>query len=162
MRGMEAFLLTGFLGLVGVGVWNAREWFPDWATKSVASSPTAATKTAGPLGAKANTKPGHAHFKHTVGGGDQLATSDIAVSGFPMSQTEVIVPVPGFPRRKDLRIGTTGAEIRARFGEPNARVTETRGGRVVEQYYYFNRDRTQLTVATLESGILVSAESTFH
>ena len=29
MRGIEAFLMLGFIGLVGIGVWNARQWLPD-------------------------------------------------------------------------------------------------------------------------------------
>jgi hypothetical protein len=34
-----------------------------------------------------------------------------------------------------------------------------RNGRVLERYYYMSADRTHLTTATIENGVIVSAES---
>jgi hypothetical protein len=67
---------------------------------------------------------------------------------------------PPFPTREDLPVGATGVQIRARFGEPEARVTETRDGLVFERYYYYSHDHTKLTVARLRGGVIVSAENT--
>jgi hypothetical protein len=49
-------------------------------------------------------------------------------------------------------------KIVTKHGQATARVTEMHTGRLFEHYYYFNNDRTQLTVATLKGGIIVSAE----
>lgn len=67
-----------------------------------------------------------------------------------------------FPTPDDLPVGTTGVQIRARFGEPAARITEAKDGLVFERYYYYNRDHTKLTVARLRGGLIVSAESTLQ
>jgi hypothetical protein len=89
-----------------------------------------------------------------------MMTDNVAPDGLPVSKTEVYLSRSGFPKRKDLPVGITGAQVRDQYGEPTARITEVRGGRLFEHYYYFNSDRTQLTKATLESGVIVSAEST--
>lgn len=159
MRGIEALLLVGFLGLVGVGVWNARQWLPDWGVKAVGSGSSAASKVAGEIPRAGDTK-GRDHGKgsHMSGGRQQVAIASMDVA--PASETIVDVPAPGFPLRKDLRIGATGGEIRGQYGEPTACITEMRGGHVLEHYYYFNSERTRLTVATFESGVLASAETT--
>jgi hypothetical protein len=78
----------------------------------------------------------------------------------PISETEVDVPMPKFPVRTDFPRGATSLQIRAQYGEPTARTTEMHDGHLFEHYYYFNNDRTQLTVATFENGVIVSAEST--
>jgi hypothetical protein len=70
--------------------------------------------------------------------------------------------LPAFPTRADLALGASGVHIRAKYGEPTARVTEMHAGQLLERYYYFNSDRTQMTVATLVGGVLTSAESTSH
>jgi hypothetical protein len=93
------------------------------------------------------------------GHGDS-AKGDLAFNGFPTSETQVDVPMPKFPFRTDFPRGATGVQIRARYGEPTARTTEIIDGHLLERYYYFNNDRTQLTMATLENGVIVSAAST--
>ena len=64
-----------------------------------------------------------------------------------------------FPTEELLRKGSTTAEIRAEYGAPTLDITGTRNGRVLERYYYVNRDQTRLTVANLENGLLTSVES---
>ena len=157
MRGIEVLLLAGFIGLIGVSVWNARQWLPDWGPKAVIFAPNSMS---GPPGAKAD-KPAHSRGRRGFGSGDRESTrGDVAFNGLPVSETVVDVPMPKFPTRTDFPSGATGAQIRAQYGEPTARTTEMRGGHVVEHYYYFNSDRSQLTMATLDNGVIVSAEST--
>jgi hypothetical protein len=155
MRGMEVLVMAGLLGLVAVGVWNGRRWLPEWHSSDV---PVVAT--AGVAG-KPDTKLVRTSSKH---GGDKeirsTVMSDFKIGGFPASKTEVDVPISAspFPTRNDLRPGATGVQIRAQFGEPIARVTAMQGGELLERYYYVNSDRTKLTMATLEHGVVVSAE----
>lgn len=162
MRGIEALLLAGFIGLLAVAAWKGRQWLPEWGSKVLLTSASSdASKGSGRFGKKAD-KETQARGKRRLAQGDHASSSgDIAFGDFPESRTDVDLPPSKFPTRKDFPIGATGAQIRAEYGEPNARVTEVRGGRVLEYYYYFNSDRTQLTVATLESGIIISAASTF-
>jgi hypothetical protein len=155
MRGMEVLIIAGLLGLVAVGVWNARRWLPDWA------SPSAPAATHSGVSGKPDAKLERASGKGRLDrAGRSTAVSNFTIGDLPSSKTEVDVPIGSpFPTRSDLPLGITGAQIRAKFGEPTARVTAMQGGRLLERYYYVNSDRTQLTVATLEHGIIVSAES---
>jgi hypothetical protein len=158
MRGAEALLIAAFIGLVGMGVWNVRQWLPDWAFGEVRYVPTDPSKLATGLADKEGAKTSRIRGKR----GDRSGrdTSDIPIDRLPVSTTIVDVPVSGFPTGKDLPVGTSSNQIRSQYGEPTASVTATRGGRVFEYYYYFNKDRTKLTKATLESGVIVSAETT--
>jgi hypothetical protein len=154
MRGMEVVVIAGLLGLVAVGVWNARRWLPDWA--SPGASAAANTGVTG----KPDTKLERASGKHRVDrAGRSTVLSDFTIGDLPGSKTEVDVPIGSpFPTRNDLAVGATGAQILARFGEPTARVTAMQNGRLIERYFYINSDRTKLTVATLERGVVVSVD----
>jgi hypothetical protein len=206
MRGIEAFLMLGFIGLVGFGVWNERQWLPTLNTHAANSTPTAASTTANELVGKTKPKSTRARNNRGLvdqavafedlpafcGGGEQgsaalccetacsrapeEADSSVSKPEAPVSsKPEVPVspkseapvsskpeaPVaPVFPTRDDLSPGATGVQIRARFGEPEARVTETKDGVVFERYYYYNHDHTQVTVARLKGGVIVSSENT--
>ncbi len=153
---MEVAVLAGLLGLVAIGVWNGRRWLPEWA------SPNApAVATAG-VAARPDAKPTQPSGKRRLEKASRsTVVSNFTIGDLPSSKTEVDVPMPGspFPSRNDLPQGATGAQIRAKYGEPTARVTAMQGGRLLERYYYVNDDRTQLTVATLEHGVVVFAES---
>jgi hypothetical protein len=153
MRGIEILLLAGFIGLIGVGVWNARQWLPQWGGKATSYAP--ADKSPSPPGGKTD-KVAHARGKR----GFNLGNGDSPRGDVSLSETQVDVPMPKFPIRADFPRGATGLQIRARYGEPTARTTEVHEGHLLEHYYYFNNDRTQLTVATLENGVIVSAAST--
>lgn len=160
MRGIEALLLAAFAGLVGVGLWNARHWLPEWNLKTVNSAPADASRIGNAPGKPEANKPGNG--KHGLVRNGRLAEKSDAAPGSPaVSETTVDVPrwLPPFPTRADLPIGASGAHIRSKYGEPTARVTETRAGQLVERYYYLNADRTQLTVATLEGGLVTHTES---
>ncbi|MBV8808346.1 MAG: hypothetical protein JO033_06690 [Acidobacteriaceae bacterium] len=152
MRGIEALLLAAFLGLVGLGIWNGRQWFPQWnGASSIRANPAAANQVAGEfakLAAKPNTTAKH-RFGH------------IADPNFPVLKTEVDIAAwhPAFPTVADLPVGVSATQIRTKYGEPTARITGLQTGHLVEQYYYFNPDRTRLTVAKLDGGVLVSAQS---
>jgi hypothetical protein len=156
MRGMEVLTIAGLLGLVAVGVWNARRWLPDWASPS---APAAAY--AGPA-AKPDPKLERTSGKRALDrAGRSTVVSNFTIGDFPASKTEVDVPISAapFPTRNDLPPGISGTQIRSKFGEPTARVTAMQGGRLFERYYYLNSDRTQLIVATLEHGVVVATES---
>jgi hypothetical protein len=154
MRGIEAMFLATFAGLVGLGIWNTRPWLPRWSPKVVNSVPANADKAVTKLSDKLAAKKRHAGG--VMGNGRFSGTSDI-----PLSETRVDVPFgpPVFPTRTDLPVGSSGVGIRAKYGEPTARVTEMHAGQLLERYYYFNSDRTQMTVATLEGGIITGAEA---
>jgi hypothetical protein len=152
---MEVLIIAGLLGLVAVGVWNARRWLPDWAP-----SQPAAVASATPA-AKSDTKLAETSGERKPDkAGRSSVVSNFKIGDLPTSRTEVDVPMPGspFPTRNDLPLGTKGVEILAKYGEPSARVTAMQGGRLFERYYYISSDRTKLTVATLERGVVVSVD----
>ncbi|MGI8961185.1 MAG: hypothetical protein ACR2IV_15745 [Bryobacteraceae bacterium] len=151
---MEVLIIAGLLGLVAVGVWNARRWLPDWA------SPSAPAVVHSGISEKADAKLARTSTKR---GPDRVGRSRVmsnfTIGDLPGSKTEVDVPMGSpFPSRNDLPLGATGVQILAKYGEPTARVTAMQGGRLLERYYYVNSDRTQLTVATLERGVVVSVD----
>lgn len=155
MRRMEVLIIAGLLGLVAVGVWNARRWLPDWA------SPQPAAVASASAAAKADPKLTETSAKRTRDkAGRSSVISNFKIGDLPVSKTEVDVPMPGspFPTRNDLTVGAAGVQILAKYGEPTARVTTMQAGRLFERYYYVNSDRTQLTVATLERGVVVSVD----
>jgi hypothetical protein len=155
MRGIEAMLLAGFVGLVGLGLWNFRQWLPRWSPKVVNSAPANAGKAVAKVGDKLEANKQHAGKRGLMGDAGSSGTSD-----FARSETRVDVPWPPvFPTGADLPVGTSGVRILAKYGEPTARVTEMHAGQLVERYYYFSNDRTQLTVATLEGGVITGAEA---
>ena len=157
MKGMEVLIVAGLLGLVAVAVWNARRWMPEWAapsTPAVAHDAVSAKPEPGAKPIEASSK------RKGAKTGRSSLVSDFKIGDLPASKTEVDVPMPGspFPTRTDLPIGATGVQIRAKYGEPTARVSAMQAGRLVERYFYINSDRTQLTVATLERGVVVSVD----
>jgi len=159
MRGIELLLLAGFIGLIGLGAWNARQWLPQWGDKSISSAAAGANKMSGGAAGKKDSK-ARLDGKRGIGRSARASIrADVRDGNVSISTTYVQVPVgAGFPTAADLPIGAHGADIVTKYGEPTARVTEMRTGHLLEHYYYFNNDRTQLTVATLESGIIVSAQ----
>src|SRR3984957_13844134 len=56
MRAIGALLMLGLIGLVGIGVWNARQWLPVRDTVAANSAPTVASTTASVLGGKTERK----------------------------------------------------------------------------------------------------------
>src|SRR5438105_9792298 len=124
MRGMEVLIMAGLLGLVAVGVWNARRWLPDWA-----SSKPAAVASATPA-AKSDAKLAESSGKRKLDkAGRSSVISNFKIGDLPVSRTEVDVPMPGspFPTRNDLLLGTSGVQIIAKYDEPTALVTAMQG-----------------------------------
>jgi hypothetical protein len=156
MRGIEVMLLAAFAGLVGLGLWNARQWLPQLSPKVVNSAPANAGKPVEKVAGKLGANKQHAGKRGVMGDARSSGMSDTT-----RSETRVDVPywLPGFPTQADLPVGASGAHIRAKYGEPTARVTEMHAGHLLERYYYFDSERTQLTVATLEGGIVTNAEA---
>jgi len=170
MRGIEAILLVGFVGLVGTGIWNAREWLPVRGTLAAYSAPIIATPRAdGKTGlvGKRVAKKAQPRVRRALdsateasAAGDLGSATGYVVLADPPKPKAADALLSVVPTRNDLPAGATAAQIQSRFGVPTARVTATRDGHLVEQYYYFNGERTQVTVATLKSGVIVSAAST--
>ncbi len=148
--------LAGLVGLVAIGVWKAPQWMPerDFGSGFGAAADGSAADPESKVVRVSGKNRGDKTGRSTV-------TSDFKIGGFPDSKIEVDVPVSRapFPTRKDLHAGIPGSQVRATYGEPAARITAMEGGQLVERYYYFNNDRTQLTVAKLEQGVVVAAEA---
>jgi hypothetical protein len=64
-----------------------------------------------------------------------------------------------FPTPESIGRGSTKTEIRATYGAPTMSIAGTREGRVLESYYYVSSDKTRLTIAHIENGVIVSAEA---
>ena len=162
MRGIEAALLAGFIGLVVIGIRNAREWLPLRGTQAAYSAPIYSTP---PTPRKVEPREKTAVKKPRVrrdldASIEASAISNVVITDAPKPKATEALVASAVPTRSDLHTGATGAQIRSQFGDPTARITESKDGRIVEQYYYFNHDRTQVTVATLKAGVIVSAAST--
>ena len=153
MRVLETFYVVAFLGAVALGVWNFRHQLPPYFADLVESTV---------LGAPAVTRVPDLQVKPSVtaikstGRISQKKPSSLDEMG--TSVVEINSPAPHFPDTKDLRAGLTGDQIIAEFGQPTARVTTSEDGRLVERYYYLNRERTRLIVANLQNGQVVSAD----
>jgi hypothetical protein len=185
VRGIDALQILGLIGLGGIGVWNAKQLPPQRDTVAAYSAPTIASASTNVGGEKTERK--RPRRRNTAGldeAGQAMAFKDLpefcgggdgssaalccqAACGSAAEQavTEIEAPPPTkppltqmFPTREDFPAGATGDQIRAQFGEPTARVTGTIDGRVSERYYYYNPDRTKLTVARLSGGVIVSPE----
>jgi hypothetical protein len=156
MRILEALLFAAFIGLIGVGIWNTRQFLPRGILAFANAPFSTPADTRAELEKPADkAMPARAKRSRSDPFANPRGANDTA------AMTEVDVPVTvSLPTPKSLPLGSTSEQIRAKYGEPDLRVTEVRGGRICEYYYYYNRDRTQFTVATLESGILVSSKGT--
>jgi hypothetical protein len=146
MRGAESLLLIAFLGLISLGLWNARDWLrsPHFGSSSATTTnPIAAVPT----------KPTKALKSKKMRGGHP------GTFGESVTEVDVPVPEPRFPEPQDLKSGMTAEQIVGAFGEPTARVTRPEPGDISERLYYVRRDHTRATVANLQSGVLVSAET---
>lgn len=159
MRGIEVMLLAGFAGLIGLGLWNARQWLPQWSPKVVNSGPANAGKAVEKVAGKRGDTKQHAGKRRVTGDARRPGTSAFPAGDFPESETRVEVPAWPVPTQADLPVGASGVRILAKYGEPTARVAEMHGGQLLERYYYFSSDRAQLTVATLVGGVVTGAEA---
>jgi hypothetical protein len=161
VRAVEIFIIGGLIALVLTVGWNARDWVRRQVSRDAVSSSAVASGINGVSADKTEPKKARTRDRRVPDTDEQTSgASQIALPNPMAPKAELPRTARLFPTRNDLHVGATDAQIRDHFGEPTARVTEMRGGRVFEQYYYFNRDRTQLTVATLKAGVLVSAQST--
>jgi hypothetical protein len=174
MRGIDALQILGLIALGGIGVWNAKQLPPQRDTVAAYSAPSTASTTAGIVGEKRERTRTRARktgeqsvaakdLPEFCGGGEgaSAALCCQAECGHAPDQavTEIEAPLsPAFPTPDDFQPGATSDQIRAQFGEPTARVTGTMNGRVSERYYYYNPDRSKLTVARLSGGVIVSSE----
>lgn len=148
--------------ILAVGLWAITRWFGGpGSTASTLLAPIT-SRFGAPMVAKPQDKPAKERdqvglAKHSTPKAKGLAASN----AFPdePSTITVLVPSAHFPAPDDLKVGNTGTEIRSQFGEPSARVVGVRDGVLLERYYYLNSDRTRVTVATLNNGVLVSAQS---
>jgi len=163
MKGMESVLLAAVVGLLGLGAWQARNWFPS--LRSAASSLTAAVtkssagKTPALTAGKPAAEAAKAKRPHP---GRSSAGSSLKAPDLTQPGNATVVPVEwhtSFPNAPDLVAGTTRTELRNKYGAPLLKVATQRDGTLVEQYYYSTGDHTHFTVATLHNGTVVGAES---
>jgi hypothetical protein len=134
-------------------------------TVSVETAPAPAAKLIGQAAERSNAR------RKADGGGSKAATdrgpaqttAQTAAVPSPVETAAAKVccarPDPPFPTPELMRTGATTAELRATFGVPSVDIAGTREGRVLERYYYVNRERSRLTIANIENGLLISAES---
>jgi hypothetical protein len=160
MKGKEALML---LAILGVGFWAITRWAGQGSTASRLLSPITSRFGVAPVAKPAETAGANQHGKPDRAKRSTRKRSDSTVSdsAFPDEPSTITVMVPSahYPKPEELKLGSTGTDIRSQFGEPSARVAGVRDGVLMERYYYLNGDRTLLTVATLQNGLLVSAQS---
>jgi len=84
--------------------------------------------------------------------------TDTTVHAAPTPAANIVAERP-FPTPESLKMDMTAIEVRARFGPPALAIASTSEGRVMERYYYMSRDRSQVTLMTVENGFLRSVRS---
>jgi hypothetical protein len=161
MKGKELLML---LAILGVGLWAITRYIggPGSTAASILAPITsrfgvgAAAKSVARPETKEEGKGGRTKAKRSKASG--TVSTDDAFPDEPSTLT-VLVPSAHYPTPEELKIGSTGSDIRSEFGEPSARIAGVRDGVLLERYYYLNSDRTRVTVATMKNGLLVSAQS---
>lgn len=162
-------MLVATAGLLGVGIWQAHDLLSRSGSR-VANS-LAALVNMQPVrpAAKPDKEPDHKSAKtkgklargHRVGLASATELSNLEMP--PPETTVMEVPVGSpFPDPRKLSKGVTRMQLVEKYGEPTMRASATIQGRLIERYYYVNNGRTKLTVATLEDGLLISAEGASH
>lgn len=160
MKGKELLML---LAILGVGLWAITRWAggpgsrassilaPIASKFGIAAPAKPAEKMSSEQNPKADGQKRTRHRSKSSSGMD---------SAFPdePSTITVLVPSAHYPTPGELKLGSNGAEIRSQFGDPSARVSGVRDGVLLERYYYLNSERTRVTVATFNNGVLVSAQ----
>ena len=162
MKGMESVLLAAVVGLLGLGAWQARNWFPSLRSAAISLTSAVTKSSTGKTAASTNGKPAEAakakrsHLNRSSGG------SSVSVADLTKAENATVVPVEWharFPSAPELAAGTTRTELRNKYGAPLLKVATQRDGTLIEQYYYSTSDHTHFTVATLHNGTVVGAES---
>jgi hypothetical protein len=156
--GKETILIVVILGIgalvaykfMGLGPVQVRSIPSGSGVNAVKAAPAPKPATSRAAGQKL------AEHKAAVAGSSPAA----AVPVFPPAVMMVTIPpdLP-FPTPQALKVGSSRAEIRATYGDPAMNIAGIRNGHVLERYYYLNRERSLLTVATVENGTLTAAES---
>jgi hypothetical protein len=149
MRAVESLMMVLALAVVGVGLWAVHKWLPQ---SGLSMFRTASSQT--------NTVPGPNVAKKEPSAKRAVRHAHNLV--LPAEVIEVDVPSPGFPfpTPVDLPAGTTRAQILTKYGKPTARISGVEDGHMFERYYFLHHNRSQITVATLENGVVAWAEST--
>ncbi len=151
MRGMELLVIAGLLGLVAVGVWNARRWLPESAFPRtyVPTASVAVPEKAKPKSVR------RSEGRRSYGSVPSAVSAKLDAGNLPYTVVDVPVGAP-FPTTKDIPIGGLGVQIISKFGEPTVRTSAMDNGRLFERYYYLSSDKSKLTLATLEHGVVIA------
>jgi hypothetical protein len=147
MRAVESIMLLLALAVVGVGIWAVHKWIPQSGLSIFGRPASQEVK-------KPDSPPKPVTLEH------KRQARSLHPIDLPIGSIEVSVPLGfAFPSPADLHAGTTRAQLVAKYGEPSARVSGVDDGILVERYYFVSHDRTRITVVTLRSGVITSAES---
>lgn len=87
--------------------------------------------------------------------GRDAASSELSST----TTVEVVVPPPRFPDPTEVKPGMTGGDLRLHYGEPAIRTMKADNGEVSERYFYLDKETNRITVANLQGGVVVGAES---
>lgn len=156
MRKLGLLMLVASLALIGIAVQQGSNWFKvptfqDTSAAALPATPAAAKKPKAVHSATARNSP----LRPAV-----PATTNVPpIPPDPGSTTAIVKPQLPIPDSEKMEIGSTRSEIRERYGVPTLSVSSVRDGSLVEHYYYVKPDRTNLVVATLREGRLVSAQT---
>jgi hypothetical protein len=156
MRGMESLMLAALVALLGLGIWQGRNWLPQAIRQTISPPLSSATLPSKDDHPKVTVK--KSRLTHGKSAKPEFSTMERLISEQD-SPTVVVVPLPAMPNANNIKAGTTRTELRARYGNPTLDVTARRDGRLVERYYYLSEDQSQLTVATLQDGAVTQTET---
>jgi len=156
---VEILLIAASIGLIGLMIWHWQRWLPGQ-TPQATSSLTPPIDTIASKKAKAGNGGRSKIFDRSSAVSRTKELPGDSFSPDPIPVSAAVKPVLDIPDSKKMEIGATRSALQTRYGAPTVVVSSVRDGRLVELYYYVRPDRTNMVVATLREGKLVSAQDT--
>ena len=188
MRILETLMLTSFIGLVFILVTQRDRWLGEQlitSTTGVAlpihdatlkdlkgAAPTHKT-TQSPAEMKISKKSGqNARIRGNRSEKSAFAAAGSTVKDEPLAPSlplalnvppAALAAIPRLvPDSDSLPVGTPRAELRSRYGTPAFQAAASYGGGLIERYYYVASDHSNVVIATLRNGKLVSTQTEQH
>lgn len=169
MRRLELLLFLCFIGLAGAAYFKRDSLFPDHTLHGFTGvHAPASPDTADKAKKKEPPKPITKRLPRDSSGAALPQPPEPITPPVPTPAPTRVVTAkplefaaarPGVEDALRHSIGATRTDLRKQYGVPQFAVSATSNGSLIERYYYANLDYTNMAVAILRNGKLVSVEN---